>query len=155
MAPMTSPALVDSWRVAGSYFEACSCEVVCPCRSLGGRPGGRSTFGVCDFALSWWIHEGQVADHDLSDRKVVMAGSYNDDEDGSPWRIALYVDDRADPRQFQALSDIFLGRAWGTAHHNFAAAIFEVYAVRRAHIDLDHTPRKQRIAARGYVSVEG
>jgi hypothetical protein len=28
------------WQVAGSYFEACNCEAICPCRSIGGRPGG-------------------------------------------------------------------------------------------------------------------
>ena len=42
---------IRSWSVAGPYFEACSCEAICPCRSTGGRKGGRSTYGVCDFAL--------------------------------------------------------------------------------------------------------
>jgi hypothetical protein len=28
------------WHVRGSYFEACNCEAICPCRSVGGRPGG-------------------------------------------------------------------------------------------------------------------
>jgi len=43
------------WEVAGSYFEACNCDVICPCRSVGGRPGGRSTHGVCQFVLSWQV----------------------------------------------------------------------------------------------------
>lgn len=25
------------WEVAGSYFEACNCEAICPCRKVG-RP---------------------------------------------------------------------------------------------------------------------
>ena len=42
------------WRVAGSYFEACNCEAICPCRRQGGQKlTTGSTYGVCDFALSW------------------------------------------------------------------------------------------------------
>src|SRR5437870_297366 len=86
---------VADWRVRGSYFEACNCEAICPCRSIGGRPGGRSTSGVCQFALSWFVREGHVGAVALDDLQVVMAGFYSDDETGSPWRVSLYVDDRA------------------------------------------------------------
>ena len=52
----------EAWRVAGTYFEACNCDAVCPCRRQGGRAGGRSTYGVCDFALSWWIESGSAGE---------------------------------------------------------------------------------------------
>jgi hypothetical protein len=91
------------WRVSGRYFEACSCEVVCPCRRVNGRPGGRSTYGVCHFALGWSIDSGTADDLDLSGFEVVMAGSYDDDEPGSPWRVVLYVDARATAEQQRAM----------------------------------------------------
>lgn len=141
------------WRVAGSYFEACSCEAVCPCRREGDRMGGRSTYGVCDFALSWLINEGRAGDADLSGLTAVMAGSYNDDEQGSPWRVALYIDERADEAQFDAISDVFLGRAGGSAFKNFASAIGEVYAVHRARILLDHAAGSQSIDVPNRVNV--
>ena len=28
------------WRISGSYLEACNCQAICPCRRIGGRPGG-------------------------------------------------------------------------------------------------------------------
>src|SRR4051812_10308200 len=56
---MTGPADVE-WRVAGSYFEACNCTAVCPCRRVGERDGGRSSYGVCQFALSWQIDRGHA-----------------------------------------------------------------------------------------------
>jgi len=143
------------WRLSGSYFEACNCEAICPCRPRGGRPGGRSTFGVCDFALSWRIREGRAAALDLSGFCVVLAGSYEDDEPGSPWRTALYLDQRADEEQQHALGDIFLGRAAGGTLRNFARLIGEVYAVRPALIELDHSPNGQRISAENYVTVRG
>ena len=141
------------WRVAGRYFEACSCETICPCRRVGDRPGGRSTFGVCDFALGWSIDEGHADEVDLSGFEVVMAGSYDDDEPGTPWRVALYVDERASDQQRQAVESIFLGRSGGTTLSNFAAFIGEVLAVRSARISIDHSRGGRRIVAGEFVEV--
>ncbi len=139
--------------MAGSYFEACNCEAICPCRSIGGRPGGRSTEGICQFALSWRIHRGHGGDVDLSDLDVVMAGFYEDDVKGSPWTVVLYVDERADEAQAGWLADIFLGRAGGGTRANFAAAIAHVHDVRRAHIDLGHDVGAWSIGVEGHVRV--
>lgn len=141
------------WSIEGTYFEACSCEPICPCRQVGGRDGGRSTFGVCDFALSWWIKAGHCGDLDLTNRRVVMAGSYDDDEPGSPWTVALFVDDGADGAQQSALGDIFLGRAGGTPSRNYSPAIRSVTSVGTAAIRLDHTRRHWRISVEGRVDV--
>jgi hypothetical protein len=141
------------WSVAGSYFEACNCEAICPCRSLGGRAGSRSTYGICQFALSWHIIDGRAADVDLAGLDVVMAGFYDNDEHRSPWRVTLYVDERATPEQAQWLSDIYLGRAGGGTRSNFAGAIQMVHAVRSAKIELDHTPGSWAMGAEGWVRV--
>ena len=143
------------WRVAGSYFEACNCQAVCPCRRVGDREGGRPTYGICDFALSWRILDGHAGGTNLNGLMVVMAGRYDGDQPGSGLGVALYVDERGDETQRQALTDIFLGRLGGTALRNFAGAIDEVYSVRPARIELDHTPSRQRINAGVFVSVEG
>jgi hypothetical protein len=141
------------WAVAGTYFEACSCLPICPCRQIGGRDGGRSTFGACDFALSWLITGGHHHDTDLTGRQVVMVGTYDDDEAGSPWTVGLFVDDRADARQHVALGDIFTGRAGGTPSRNYAPAIRTVATVRPARIELDHRQRRWRIKVDGHVEV--
>ena len=70
--------IAAGWRVSGSYFEACNCEAICPCRSVGGRPGGPSSFGECFGALSWHIHDGHADRIDLSGLQVVMALRYVD-----------------------------------------------------------------------------
>jgi hypothetical protein len=146
--------LISNWRVSGTYFEACSCEAICPCRRQGGmRTGTRSTYGICDFALSWRILNGSFAGIDLSDRFVLMAGSYSDDEPNKPWRVILYVDERSSDEQFAALTDIFLGRAGGTAFENFGKRIGATYAVRRAAIELDHRPRRWFMRASTWVEV--
>jgi hypothetical protein len=144
---------VLAWSVDGTYFEACSCLPICPCRQVGGRDGGRSTFGVCDFALSWWIKRGFSGELDLTDRKVVMVGSYNDDEPGSPWTVALLIDDEANLAQQAALADIFLGRVGGTPSRNYSPAIQAVAGVSTAVVRLDHNRRHWRIWVEGRVDV--
>jgi hypothetical protein len=114
--------------------------------------GGRSTYGICDFTLSWHIIKGQADDLDLSGLSVVLAGSYDDDEPGSPWRVILYADERGNARQQQALADIFLGRAGGDTLNNFASSIGEVYAIRSAHITLEHAPNQECMEVKGYLT---
>ena len=144
----------NSWSVSGSYFEACNCDPICPCRSVGGKPGGTSTHGICLGTLSWQITQGYVGDLDLSGLAVVLSlRSLDAEQPSTPWEVVLYVDERANDAQHQALTDIFLGRLGGTPLRNFAAAIGEVYAVRSARIELDHVPGKQRIGVVGYVRV--
>src|SRR5262245_59063140 len=100
-----------TWSIAGSYFEACNCEAICPCRSIGGRQGGRATEDICEFALSWHIERGEAEATNLDGLDVVMAGFYEEHVEGSPWQVVLYVDERATPEQHEWLSRIFLGQA--------------------------------------------
>jgi hypothetical protein len=152
---------LSPWRVRGSYVEACNCEAVCPCRRHGDRPGGLSTYGVCDFALSWHVADGSAADLDLSGLDVVLAGSYVDDRSVAPdatlgeWGVALYVDLAASDAQAGALEEIFLGRAGGRTLVNFAAAIGTVHAVRRARVRLEHRSGREHIAVENFVTVRG
>ena len=144
----------SDWRLSGSYFEACNCDAICPCRRQGGRKlTTGSTYGVCDFALSWRMTKGRWGTLELSGLSVVLAGFYRDDEPGKPWRVCLYVDEQATSAQHDALAKIFLGQAGGTPVRNFATAIGEVYAVRPAKIELEHRPRRWLIRASEYVSV--
>jgi hypothetical protein len=105
--------MTTGYSVAGSYFESCNCDPICPCRMADGIPGGRSTYGICYGALAWLVEEGHVDGLDLSGLKVVLVVRYDDDELGSPWSIVLHVDADADERQRAALSDVFLGKLGG------------------------------------------
>jgi hypothetical protein len=101
------------WAIEGDYLESCNCEAICPCRMIGGVPGGRSTHGECFGLLAWNIRDGRARDVELSGLGVALACRYDDDEPGSPWSIVLYVDERADETQRDALKRIYLGRAGG------------------------------------------
>jgi len=144
-----------AWYIRGSYLESCNCDAICPCRSVHGRPGGLSTYGVCFGTLSWHIHDGHAGALDLSDLKVVMSLRYRDDVTPSTlWEVALYVDHRADDDQHEVLADIFLGRAGGSVAAQFASEIGDVHAVRRGRITVEHVDARKRIDVVGYLTVE-
>jgi len=141
------------WDVGGTYYEACNCEAVCPCRREGDRQSGRSTYGTCDFALSWMIEEGQVDGRDLSGLSTVLVGSYSDDEPEKPWRVALFVDENTDENRQRDLADVFLGRIDGDTQRLYGQRIQEVSTVRPAAIRLVHEPGRWRIGVETFVEV--
>lgn len=154
MAVSTHVAVTD-WHVRGSYFEACNCEAICPCRSVGGRPGGPSSTGECFGTLSWHIHHGRADGIDLSDLRTVLSLRYFDRvQPSTPWEVVLYVDADADAGQRAALADILLGRAGGTVAQLYGPAIGEVHAVRPARISLEHAMPRRRIDVVGYLTVQ-
>ncbi len=132
-----------TWSVKGSYYEACNCHAICPCRKTDGFSTDRSSYRYCQFILSWWVRSGHHNGTKLDDIKVVMTGYWDQDLEGVPWYVKLYVDERADEGQLAALSNIFLGRAGGNIH--FTERIAEVLDVQLARIELDHTKDAQWI----------
>jgi hypothetical protein len=143
------------WHISGSYLEACNCEAICPCRRIGGRSGGRSTYGECLGALSWIVERGRAGDVDLAEMRAVLATRYHDDEPGSPWTCVLFVDARGDERQRHVMTEIFSGRLGGTPQKQFpwvfkAANLLGVEALD---IEIDHTPGRGWFRAGGKVEV--
>jgi hypothetical protein len=130
------------WQISGSYLEACNCEAICPCRRIGGSPGGRSTYGECLGTLSWIVQEGRAGDVDLARMKAVLASRYHDDEPGSPWTYVLFVDAGGEQRQREAMADIFTGRLGGTPGKQFPWVFKDanLLGVEELDIEIDHTP---------------
>jgi hypothetical protein len=55
------------FSVKGDYFEACTCDVSCPC--IWGRP---ATKDRCDLFLAWHVTEGEKDGVDLTGMNVAM-----------------------------------------------------------------------------------
>lgn len=144
-----------SWRIAGTYLEACNCEAICPCRRIGGRAGGRSSYGECLGALSWIVEDGTSDGLDLSGMSAVLVSRYHDDEPGSPWTFALFVDARGDERQRTAMADILSGRVGGSPRKQFPWAFKESHllGVEALELEIDHTPGRGWFRGGGKVEV--
>jgi hypothetical protein len=144
-----------AWSISGTYLEACNCLAICPCRRIGGRTGGRSTYGICEGALSWVIERGQAGDVELDGLAAVLALRYDDDEPRSPWDFWLYLDERGDERQHAALQAILTGSWGGTALAQFPWAFkpSRQLGVRSVPIAVEHHERRRWFRAGEYVEV--
>jgi hypothetical protein len=93
--------------------------------------------------LSWHIEEGSADGVRLEGLNLGLTLRYSDDEPGSPWDFVLYIDDGADARQFEALSEIFTGRRGGSAlvHFPWAWKPSRLIGIRPASITLEHRRR--------------
>jgi hypothetical protein len=144
-----------SWHIRGTYFEACNCDAICPCRRIDGVAGGRSTHGECLGVLSWLIEAGTADGTELAGLPVALASRYSDDEPGSPWTWILYLDARASADQQAALERIWTGALGGDAQRHFPWAWkdSQLVTVRPVEFEVDHTRRRQRLRIRDHISV--
>jgi len=144
-----------TWAISGDYLESCNCDAICPCRRIGGRTGGRSTHGICLGALSWAIDAGHLGDIDLAGLGAVIVSRYSDDEPGSPWTYFLYVDERGDAGQREAIARILTGEEGGTPDRQFPWVFKEsrLLGWRPAPIEIDRTPRRGWFRAGEQVTV--
>ena len=118
-----------SWKVAGSYFETCNCDVACPCVFLS-----PPTSGECTVLLAWHIDRGQFGEVTLDGFNAVLAAYSAGHMLQTKWRVALYVDERANQIQRDALTQIFSGQAGGHLA-GLAQLIGEVMGVKTASIE--------------------
>ena len=58
---MATPA----WKISGDYFEACSCDSVCPCPTSG--LAARPTQGYCNAGLVFHVERGSFGATALDD----------------------------------------------------------------------------------------
>lgn len=98
----------EQWKVAGSYFETCNCEAACPCVFTS-----PPTEGDCTVLIAWHIERGNFADVALDGLNAVLAAYSPGHMLQGNWKVALYLDERADPAQKDAMQKIFSGQAGG------------------------------------------
>jgi hypothetical protein len=92
---------------------------------------------------------------DLTGLMVALTLRYFDRvQPSTKWEVVIYVDERADDDQLAALSSIFLGRAGGTVAAQYAPAIGDVHAIRRARITVEHLAPRKRIDLTAYILLE-
>jgi hypothetical protein len=129
-----------SFRVAGDYFESCNCDVSCNCIFFG-----LATQDHCDVVIGWHITEGQKDDVDLGGLNAAMVVRTPKRMLDGNWQVALYLDDRANDTQAQALGAIFSGQAGG---HLAALGPFigQVAGVTAAPISFESQNGKRRLS---------
>jgi hypothetical protein len=101
-------AAAISWRMRGEVMEACSCATTCPC-NFGSDPIPLP----CDAIIGWRIQEGHHGDIRLDGLNVVLYLRIPGNAFQGGWTLGVYLDQRANQRQAEALTSIFSGQAGG------------------------------------------
>lgn len=102
------------WQLTGEFFENCNCAVVCPCLFSTNRPfTSKPTEGFCDIAYACHINTGTYNNVPLDDLNAVLIAHMPGAFAEGNWSVALYLDERADDQQRQALEAIFSSSAGG------------------------------------------
>lgn len=99
-----------SWSLAGSYFETCSCDVVCPCTaslSLG------ATRDRCKVVLVFNVKRGDVDGTDVSGLTVAAVCDTPKVMSEGNWRLGVVIDDNASDEQAEKLGAVFSGALGG------------------------------------------
>jgi hypothetical protein len=130
-----------SWKLAGSYFETCSCDVVCPCTAS-------MTLGAdndyCRAALVFSVKDGEVDGTDVSGLTVAaVVDSPKVMTDGN-WRLGVFIDAAASDEQAEKLGAVFSG-ALGGPMEALGPLIGENLGVERAPIDVQESGLRHSI----------
>jgi hypothetical protein len=101
---------IPQWHLKGDWFDVCKCDIPCPCE-FAQAPSGNECNGV----MVWHIREGQYGSVPLAGFSLLALCAFQ----GNAWAgetkatLGLYIDERTDEQQREALQLIFGGEAGG------------------------------------------
>src|SRR4051812_7980043 len=99
-----------SWKIEGSYFETCSCDLVCPCTAslaLG------ATNDYCRAMLVFNVKDGDVEGTDVSGLTVAAIADTPKVMSEGNWRLGVFIDAAASDEQAEKLGGVFSGALGG------------------------------------------
>ncbi len=121
-----------SWKLEGSYFETCSCDVVCPCTAslaLG------ATRDRCKVTLVFNVEDGEVEGTDVSGLAVAAVADTPKIMSDGNWRLGVFIDAAASDEQAEKLGGVFSG-ALGGPMEALGPLVGENLGIQRAPIDV-------------------
>jgi hypothetical protein len=119
-----------SWNLKGSYFETCSCELMCPC-NMSMDHG--ATYDYCRVTLVFNVKEGEIEGTDVGGLTVAVIADTPKVMTEGNWRLGMFVDDGASDEQMEKLAGVFSGQNGGPME-GITPLVGEVLGVERAPI---------------------
>jgi hypothetical protein len=140
----------EKWKIDGTYFEACNCDIACPCTFLSAP-----TEGECKAVVGWHIDNGNIENISLSGLNVALVIYSPGPMLQEKWRVALYIDNTASEEQKDALTKIYTGQIGGHLA-NLTPFIGEVLGIKSVPIEYEAKGkrRKLKVADLGEAEIE-
>lgn len=139
-----------SWKLGGSYFESCSCDVVCPCTA---SLAFGATHDRCDVTLVFRVAEGDVDGVDVGGLTVAMVADTPKVMTDGGWRVGVFIDDAASDEQAEKLGAVFGGQLGGPME-GLAPLIGEMLGMERAPITIEEDGLRHAIRIGDAVDIE-
>ena len=121
-----------AWSLQGTYFETCSCEVVCPCTAslaLG------ADYYRCQVTLVFNVVKGDVEGTDVSGLAVAAIADTPKVMTEGNWRLGVFIDAAASDEQAEKLGAVFGGQLGGPMEM-LGPLVSESLGVERAAIEI-------------------
>jgi hypothetical protein len=131
-----------AWRLDGTYFENCNCEVACPCTaSAFAAP---ADYERCQFLMAFHVDSGTVDDVDVSGLSVAVVGDTPGVMVEGNWRVGLLMDAQASEQQATKLAGVFSGQQGGPMGA-LAPLITEMLGMEKMPIEYSGEGRRHRV----------
>ena len=140
-----------AWQLRGEYLENCNCDILCPCitSSLQGPADNER----CYVPLAMHISEGHSDGVRLDGLNAVLVVDSPAVMGEGGWRVALYLDERADERQREALGAVLSG-AQGGPPEMLAGLVGELLGVKFVPISFTSDDDRKRVEVPGIMEFE-
>ena len=140
-----------AWQLNGTYFENCSCDMVCPCTTSGlTMPADQER---CRVVLAFHVDSGDVDGLDVSDKTVVVVADTPQVMSDGNWRVGVVMDAAASPEQAAALGAIFGGQSGGPMA-GLAPLISEMIGMETAQIAYRNDGRRHTLKVADLIDIE-
>ncbi|MFD7556625.1 DUF1326 domain-containing protein [Streptomyces sp. NPDC059835] len=140
-----------AWRIEGTYFENCNCNMVCPCSTSG--LSAPADYDRCHVALAFHIDSGQVDDVDVSGLTVAVVADTPPLMSEGNWRLGMIMDAAASPEQAEALGAVFSGQRGGPMG-DLGPLVGEMLGLEVARIDYTDDGRSHRVSIGDAIDIE-
>jgi hypothetical protein len=140
-----------AYRMQGTYFENCSCEVACPCGASNlALP---ATYDRCRVLLAFNVATGEVDGVDISGKSVALFADTPKQMTDGGWRVGVFLDETASEEQREKLLSVFSGEQGG-APAMFAPLMGEMLGVEVAPIAFADDGRRHSVQIGDAVDIE-
>jgi hypothetical protein len=96
-----------TWKVHAYFLDACNCDWGCPCQ-FNAKPTHGNCEGVAGYHIVTGIYGTNIK---LDGLNMALIASWPGQLHEGHGKASYYIDNRANERQFEALSNIITGRA--------------------------------------------
>ena len=139
-----------AWKLEGTYFENCSCEVPCPC-TVSFDMG--ADYDRCEVLLAFDIESGEVDGVDVSGRTVALVADSPKVMTEGNWKLGMILDDETSDEQEEKLGAVFSGQMGGPMAA-LAPLIGEMLGSERAPIEYSNDGLTHRIRVGDGIDIE-